>query len=125
MVCSVIIPSLRINVIYLFIYQNSSLEADSKALVVPFGVSTGGQSTAPSSSSGPVINPLATSDRGLIQRQQEVMRQQDEVILDIERGVDRLHNTVMSLTLTVLKLSDATIMLHIGFGDWKRDKDSE
>lgn len=37
------------------------------------------------------FNPLATSDKALIQRQQEVIKMQDEIILDIEKGVDRLN----------------------------------
>ncbi len=40
------------------------------------------------------INPLLTSDRALIQRQREVMQMQDSMLVDIEKGVDRLHNQV-------------------------------
>ena len=55
--------------------------------------------TAPSSSnpiSTATINPLVTTDKALIQRQQEVMKMQDNMIVDIERGVDRLHDKVRS-----------------------------
>jgi hypothetical protein len=41
-----------------------------------------------------VVNPMTTTDRGLIQRQREVMKMQDEMIFDIEKGVDKLHSTV-------------------------------
>eukprot|EP00599_Poterioochromonas_sp_BG-1_P013041 CAMPEP_0173155790 /NCGR_PEP_ID=MMETSP1105-20130129/14337_1 /TAXON_ID=2985 /ORGANISM="Ochromonas sp., Strain BG-1" /LENGTH=151 /DNA_ID=CAMNT_0014072327 /DNA_START=100 /DNA_END=552 /DNA_ORIENTATION=- len=37
------------------------------------------------------FNPLATSDKALLQRQQEVIKMQDDIILDIEKGVDRLN----------------------------------
>jgi hypothetical protein len=39
-------------------------------------------------------NPLATSERGLVLRQQEVIAQQDMMISDIGHGVDRLHAQV-------------------------------
>eukprot|EP00981_Chlorochromonas_danica_P013730 scaffold6806_cov177-Ochromonas_danica.AAC.2 len=42
------------------------------------------------------INPLA-SDRSLIQRQQEVIKMQDAVLLDIEKGVDRLHGQALTI----------------------------
>jgi hypothetical protein len=43
--------------------------------------------------SSTVGNPMI-SDRGLVQRQQEVMKQQDLMMLDIEKGVGRLHEQV-------------------------------
>jgi hypothetical protein len=33
---------------------------------------------------------MATSDKGLIQRQKEVIQMQDNMLVDIEKGVDRL-----------------------------------
>lgn len=47
------------------------------------------------------INPLLTSDRALIQRQREVMKMQDEMLVDIEKGVDRLHTQVSHLSLFI------------------------
>ena len=41
------------------------------------------------------FNPMATSDKALLQRQREVMKMQDEMLGDIEKGVDRLHNQVL------------------------------
>ena len=38
------------------------------------------------------LNPMQTTDKGLIQRQQEVMKMQDDMLVDIGHGVDRLHN---------------------------------
>lgn len=46
-------------------------------------------------------NPLTLSDRGLIQRQQEVIQQQDQMLSQIERGVDRLHSQVTFFQRTV------------------------
>ena len=43
------------------------------------------------------MNPINTSDRGLIQRQQDVIKLQDEMVLDISKGVDRLHDQVISV----------------------------
>lgn len=40
------------------------------------------------------INPLAASDKALIQRQHEVIKMQDNILKDIEEGVDRLHDKV-------------------------------
>ena len=39
-------------------------------------------------------NPLIVSEKALLQRQREVLKQQDLALLDIEKGVDRLHNQV-------------------------------
>lgn len=60
-------------------------------------------STAPvgeiGSSSGRTgtYNPLATSDKGLVQRQKDIMQLQDEMVLDIESGVDRLHGKALAI----------------------------
>jgi hypothetical protein len=42
-------------------------------------------------------NPVATSDRALVQRQQEVIKLQDDMLLDVEKGVDRLHNQALQI----------------------------
>lgn len=44
-----------------------------------------------------VYNPVTTSDRGLIQRQQDVMRLQDDMIAEIGVGVDRLHGQAVAI----------------------------
>jgi len=48
-----------------------------------------------------ILNPLqninAVSDRGLAQRQEQVIKQQDAMIDDIERGVDRLHQRALEI----------------------------
>ncbi|RYY81537.1 hypothetical protein EON63_15210 [archaeon] len=56
-------------------------------MVAPSGVGGGGGGSG-------TLNPLAASDKALIQRQHEVIKMQDEVLLDIEKGVDRLHGQV-------------------------------
>jgi len=58
-------------------------------------LSTNGTSdTNPVDNRPEVHNPLNISDKGLILRQQQVMKEQDKVLLDIEKGVDRLHQQV-------------------------------
>ena len=42
--------------------------------------------------SGVALNPMQTTDKGLVQRQKEVMKLQDDMLVDIGHGVDRLHN---------------------------------
>lgn len=57
------------------------------------------------------MNPINTSDKGLIQRQQDVMKLQDEMVLDIAKGVDRLHDQVRNslyIWSKILKLSVTT-----------------
>jgi hypothetical protein len=39
-------------------------------------------------------NPIIVSEKALLQRQREVLKQQDLALLDIEKGVDRLHEQV-------------------------------
>ena len=51
-------------------------------------------STVPTSTS---YNPLATSEKQLIQRQQDIMRIQDEMILDIGQGVSRLNHQAKAI----------------------------
>ena len=43
-----------------------------------------------SNNQAPTFNPMTTSDQGLVQRQKEVIKMQDNMLLDIEKGVDRL-----------------------------------
>lgn len=62
------------------------------------GGSNGGSGVAGGGGGGvTTINPLTTSDRSLIQRQQEVIKMQDSVLLDIEKGVDRLHGQAQTI----------------------------
>jgi hypothetical protein len=51
--------------------------------------------SGPSSSSS--YNPVATSEKQLIQRQQDIMRIQDEMILDIGNGVSRLNQQAKAI----------------------------
>lgn len=55
-------------------------------------------------------NPmLGTSDKGLVQRQQEVMKQQDAMLEDIGRGVNRLYVQAKNIgeeTKTHIRLLD-------------------
>lgn len=39
-------------------------------------------------------NPVSTTDRGLVQRQRDVMKLQDDMLMEIESGVDQLHGKV-------------------------------
>ena len=39
-------------------------------------------------------NPMAFSDKALLARQRDVLKQQDLTLLDIEKGVNRLHEQV-------------------------------
>lgn len=39
-------------------------------------------------------NPMGTTDQGLVQRQQDVIKEQDETLAQIESGVGRLHEKV-------------------------------
>ena len=44
------------------------------------------------------MNPLSqTSERGLVQRQQEVIKMQDDMLKDIEKGVGRLHDQALTI----------------------------
>ena len=54
-------------------------------------------SSSSSSSSSTAYNPVATSEKQLIQRQQDIMRIQDEMILDIGTGVGRLHEQAKAI----------------------------
>lgn len=40
---------------------------------------------------------MTTTDRGLIQRQRDVMKMQDDMILDIETGLDSLHGKALAI----------------------------
>eukprot|EP01039_Chlorochromonas_danica_P008276 gene8276-9125_t len=72
-----------------------------------FMVTSGSSTRAPAMASSPknngsassssTYNPVTTSDRALVQRQQEVIKLQDTVLLDIERGVDRLHQQALQI----------------------------
>lgn len=49
-------------------------------------------SNSNNSGNGVALNPMQTTDKGLIQRQKDVMALQDDMLIDIGHGVDRLHN---------------------------------
>eukprot|EP01033_Poteriospumella_lacustris_P011249 gene11248-7997_t len=64
---------------------------------------TGGNGNG-SSSSGYVspspkseFNPMNTTDRGLVQRQKEVMKLQDDMIMEIETGLTSLHGKALAI----------------------------
>lgn len=40
---------------------------------------------------------MNTSERGLVQRQQDVIKLQDDMILEIESGVGRLHDKALAI----------------------------
>lgn len=59
------------------------------------GMAVGSGTVSASSSSS--YNPLATSDSGLVMRQREQMRLQDEMLVDIEKGVGRMHEKAVAI----------------------------
>lgn len=75
-----------------FVAQGQLNSSDTKLTRSSLGSSSGGGAET--------TNPLTMSDRGLVQRQQEVMAQQDAVLGQIEKGVDRLHSQVRSPSLS-------------------------
>lgn len=78
-------------------------------------MSSGGSYISSTGSNGTstVHNPLTTSDQGLLQRQRQVLQMQDAAILDIEKGVDRLHQTVNSpmFSLMTFKIHDIFLLM--------------
>ena len=54
-------------------------------------------SSSSSATATTTYNPVATSEKQLIQRQHDIMRIQDEMILDIGSGVDRLHEQAKAI----------------------------
>lgn len=42
-------------------------------------------------------NPMTMSDRALVQRQKDVIKMQDEMLVDIEKGVGRLHEKALEI----------------------------
>jgi t-SNARE complex subunit (syntaxin) len=62
-------------------------------------MSSGGSYASSTGSNGTstVHNPLTISDQGLLQRQRQELQMQDAAILDIEKGVDRLHQTAIEI----------------------------
>ncbi len=48
---------------------------------------------------------MTMSDRALVQKQKDVIKLQDEMLLDIESGVGRLHEKVASFTIQLPLLS--------------------
>jgi hypothetical protein len=55
------------------------------------------------------FNPINTSDKGLMQRQQEVMGLQDEMLLDISKGVDRLYIQVAIVFMPSYIISNCVV----------------
>jgi hypothetical protein len=55
--------------------------------IVPKGVGGFGQGGGGGGSSASVANPMTHSDRGLMQRQKDVIRLQDDMISDIGQGM--------------------------------------
>lgn len=86
------------------------------------GTSSSGGATARNSNPNfgqETSNPLTLSDRGLVQRQQEVIQQQDQMLSQIERGVDRLHSQVSPCSDCV---KNSILMHFVGNGDWPGDQ---
>lgn len=75
------------------------LTVSGSPLIGPSGTSVPSQpnASAPNRLSELSMNPIQTSNKGLVQRQQDVMKKQDEIILEIGKGVDRLHVQVVYL----------------------------
>jgi hypothetical protein len=67
------------------------------------------------------VNPLALTDRGLVQRQMEVIAQQDAMLGQIEQGVGRLHNQV-TLSWMKLKRSFTFCSRFAGIRNWFRSE---
>lgn len=61
------------------------------------GLGGGGGPWGKDSSNNSVQNPLNMSDRGLAQRQQQIIGLQDEMLGDISRNVDRLHGQAVTI----------------------------
>lgn len=78
---------------------NEMMLVNSKTRLDAFkrGSGTTGNPNSNSNSETSVLNPVALSDRGLVQRQQQTMRDQDSVIQEIGTGVDRLHQQAMEM----------------------------
>ena len=55
----------------------------------------GTSSSSSSSASTPVTNPMLASTSGLALRQEQIIRQQDDMLLDIAEGVDRLRDKAL------------------------------
>ena len=71
--------------------------ASSRACVMNSNASNLGKRT--DAGSGSVItNPITLSDRGLLQRQEAALRDQDEMIDEIGSGIGRLHKQALSVS---------------------------
>ena len=57
----------------------------------------GSSSARVSNGESTVLNPVSLSDRGLVQRQEQTIRDQDSIIQDIGSGVDRLHQQALEM----------------------------
>ena len=63
-------------------------------------IKSGGRLSVDSSRGSATSNPMA-SEQALLQRQRDVMKMQDNMLLDIETGVGRLHEKVFIHCLCV------------------------
>jgi hypothetical protein len=93
-----------------------SLKRQISLLVVSGSPLTGMQSSSSSSnrqkfnvskdesSYNPIVH--SSTNNGLLQRQKEVMKQQDDMILEIGIGVDRLHGQVNYVSFFLLTYFD-------------------
>ena len=70
--------------------------ATSRAKVTDSSASNLGQRSE-GGTGGVITNPITLSERGLIQRQQATMREQDEMIGEIGSGVGRLHQQALEM----------------------------
>jgi hypothetical protein len=66
-------------------------------------------------------NPMNTSDRGLVQRQKDVIRLQDDMILEIESGLTTLHGKVC-LILEIIIIQSMLTILIVGCCNWRRNQ---
>mmetsp|Transcript_17266 Transcript_17266/g.28868 ORF Transcript_17266/g.28868 Transcript_17266/m.28868 type:complete len:208 (-) Transcript_17266:187-810(-) len=71
--------------------RQTLLENLNKQMLYVAAPATGGNNSS-NVGSGVALNPMQTTDKGLIQRQKDVMKLQDDMLVDIGHGVDRLHN---------------------------------
>jgi hypothetical protein len=52
-----------------------------------------------------VINPITAGNQELLQRQEDIIKLQDDALMDISKGIDRLHEQVPGCLLSSLPLN--------------------
>lgn len=63
-----------------------------------------------------ITNPLRDTDANLMQRQRDVMKMQDSALLDIGKGVDRLHDQVGDAArYRICQMYSLVLYMHILF----------